>query len=119
MVQVLTLRDSTFRKILKDYPNLARNILMRAVVRRAHFVRIFKEVKHIYLINKKMTVQTMIENALRFGDQQELFRENKANERYVKAVKEVVEREMKLFKAMGKFQNFDPNSVEARIIYLD
>ena len=62
----------------------------------------------------------MIEDALRFGDQQELFRENKSNQRYVSAVKDIIDREMKLFKARGKFQqNFDPNSTEARIYYLD
>ena len=56
MIQMLTLKDKTFLKILQEYPELRRNILKRATVRRAHFIRIFKEVKHIYLLNKKMTV---------------------------------------------------------------
>ena len=66
---MLTLRDHTLKHILHDYPELRRNILKRAIVRRAHFIRIFKEVKHVYLLNKKMTVQKMIEQALKFGDQ--------------------------------------------------
>lgn len=53
-VQVFELDAEKFLKIINRYPEYRRKVLMRANLRRCHFMKVFRENKHIYLLQRKI-----------------------------------------------------------------
>ena len=52
-VHMYTIKSEIFMEIMNRYPTLRKTFLIRAAVRRAHFMRMLEETKNMYLLDKK------------------------------------------------------------------
>lgn len=72
-IQIFTLESTIFKEIVKSYPEYRQFLLNRASLRRTHWLRVFEENRHLWLLEKKVEEQKLINNYLGFTHRNVIF----------------------------------------------
>ena len=65
MVKVFKLPADVFLELCNDYPDFRRFLVLRATMRRTHFLKVFQELRH----TKELVLKKELDNPERIEDQ--------------------------------------------------